>query len=113
MIDRILSNFGYVKASPRVFDRVNNGDDAVSRGQRWQLFYSEIGGLHDMINDLRRGYFEKVSGLKPGDTDALQALSMAYRIAGEIEGQVRTVIETGKLREAEADHVNRIAATTR
>lgn len=113
MIDRILARHGYVKAGPRPFKRITHGDDAVARGQRWQTFYSEIGGLGDMLDDLRRAYFEKVSSIKPGDTDALQALAMADRIAREIDGQVRTVIETGKLRAAEAEHVERITAIAR
>ena len=113
MIDLILARYGYIKAGPRPFERINNGDDAIMRGQRWELFYSEIGGLRDMLDELRRAYFEKVSSIKPGDTDALQALAMADRIAREIDGQVRTVIETGKLRAADAEHVERIAAITR
>lgn len=110
MIDRILARYGYVKAGPRPFERVNNGDDAIQRGKRWEIFYTEIGGVRDMIADLRKAYFEKVSALKPGDTESLQALAMADRIAREIDGQVRSIIETGKMREAEADHVERIAA---
>lgn len=114
VLDRIAAWLGYVRAdAPRPFARIDNGADAVSRGHRWQQFYSETGGLADMIAGLRRGYFEKVGSLKPGDTDSLMALGMADRIAREIEREVLSVIETGKLRAAEHDHANRIASVRR
>jgi hypothetical protein len=110
LIDRILARFGYVR---REYARINNGADAVARGQRWQAFYEETGGLADMIAGLRRSYFEKIGNLKPGDSDSLLALGMADRIARDIEREVQSVIETGKLRAAERDHANRIAAVRR
>lgn len=110
LLDRIAAYFGYVR---REYTRIDNGADAIARGQRWQAFYEEAGGLADMIGGLRRGYFEKIGSLKPGDTDSLAALAMADRIAREIEREVQTVIETGRLREADKAHVARIAAVRR
>lgn len=109
-LDRIAARLGYVR---REYARIDNGADAVARGQRWQAFYEETGGLADMIANLRQNYFEKVGALKPGDVDSLKALAMADRIAREIEREVQSVIETGKLRAADAEHANRIAAIRR
>lgn len=113
ILDRLAAWFGYVPAQPRPLPRVNNGTDAVARGQRWEAFYAEEDGLRDMIAHLRRSYFEKVGSLKPGDTESLMALGMADRIAREIEREVLTVIETGKLRANERQHANTIAAIKR
>lgn len=110
LIDRLAARYGYVR---REYQRVNSGADAIARGQRWEVFYAEEGGLSDMITGLRRSYFEKVGSLKPGDTDSLKALAMADRIAQEVERQILTVIETGKLRQNEQQHANKIAAIRR
>lgn len=110
IIDRILAHFGYHR---REYPRINNGAEAIARGARWEAFYAEDGGLRDMIAILRQSYFEKVGTLKPGDTKSLEALAMADRIAREIEREVQRVIETGKLRENEARHVNKIASIRR
>lgn len=111
MLDSIAAYFGYVPATPRPLLRVQNGADAIARGQRWEAFATEEGGLYDMIGNLRRGYFEKVGQLKPGDTQSLQALASADRIAREIEREVQTVIETGRIRANDKAHTNRIAGT--
>lgn len=109
-LDRLAARYGYVR---REYARFDNGADAIARGQRWEAFYGEAGGLGDMIAGLRRGYFEKVGALRPSDTDGLMALGMADRIAREIEREVVTVIETGKLRANDAAHAERIASIRR
>ena len=93
--------------------RTRMGGDAIARGERWESFYREEGGLADMIERLRRSYFEKVGSLKPGDHDSLVALGMADRIAREIEQQVRQVIDTGKIEASAKGHANKIAAIRR
>lgn len=109
ILDSIAAHFGYVPRVEREYERVNNGTDAVARGQRWEAFATEEDGLYDMIANLRRGYFEKVGQLRPGDTESLQALAAADRIARELERQVQTVIETGKVRAADRQHTARVA----
>lgn len=111
MLDRIMAYFGYTRATELrwTFERVNNGADAVARGQRWQSFYEEEAGLADMLSNLRRDYFEKVGQLTPGDTAGLQALGMADRIAREIERKVQTVIETGRIRANDRAHAEKIS----
>lgn len=110
LLDRIAAWLGYTR---REYPRVNNGTEAVARGQRWEVFYGEEGGLGDMIANLRRSYFEKVGSLKPGDTESLMALGMADRIAREIEREVLTIIETGKLRAHDEQHAKKIASFRR
>lgn len=109
LFDRLLLWLGYTRLVPTPLPRINNGTDAVARGQRWEAFYAEEDGLADMLSSLRRDYFEKVGQLAPNDTAGLKALAMADRIARELERKVQTVIETGKL-EANARHVKKISA---
>lgn len=111
LLDWIAAKLGYV--TTHSFTRIDNGGDAITRGQRWEDFYREQGGLGEMIEALRRSYFEKVGTLKPGDTQSLEALGMADRIAREIEGQVIQVIESGKIAQSNAEHAARVAATQR
>ena len=114
LLNRILLWLGYIPANTaRPFERVNNGTDAIARGQRWQAFYAEEDGLADMIASLRRDYFTRVGQLHPGETDKLLALGMADKIAVEIERKVLAVIETGKMRANDRDHANKIASIRR
>jgi hypothetical protein len=110
LLDWIAAKLGYVT---RDYPRINNGADAMARGERWEAFYREEGGLADMILSLRRDYFEKVGSLKPGDMEALQSLGMADRIAREIDAKVREVIDTGKIARSNAEHANKIASIRR
>lgn len=106
MIDRILQRLGYWRWPVSW----SNGTDPVARGTRWQAFYSEEGGLQDILHELRRGYFEKAAQLKPGDIHGLQALSLADRIIAEIDGRIRTIIVEGEAAAREREHADRIAA---
>jgi len=110
MLDRFFAWLGYTRTVPRELPRIQNGTDAVARGQRYEAFYLEEDGLRDMISALRRDYFEKVGQLTPGDTAGLQALGMADRIAREIERKVQTVIETGRIRANDRAHAEKIGA---
>lgn len=113
-LDRILARFGYTRTdAPRPYTRVNNGADAIARGQRWQAFAEEEGGLYDMIASLRADYFAKVGQLNPSERDKLLALGMADKIAREIEGKVRAVIDTGHIRAKEKEHTERVTSVGR
>lgn len=113
-LDRLFAWLGYYRADyVPIRLRVKNGAEAVSRGQRWENFYYEEGGLADMIEGLRRAYFEKVGATRPGDTDTLLVLGLADKIARELEREVQTIIETGKMRARDAEHVERVARVGR
>lgn len=112
-LDRLAAHFGYTRTIPAPLPRVNNGTDAVARGQRWESFYFEEDGIRDMIAALRHDYFTKVGQLSPGDTQKLLALGMADKIAVEIERKIQTVIETGKIRANDRAHAGKIAGIGR
>lgn len=82
--------------------RIAAGGDTLARGERWEGFYREAGGLRDMILAVRQGYFEASGALAPSDTDKLFEYALADRVAREIEREVLQVIVTGK---AEAERV--------
>lgn len=106
-LDRFLHRFGYWRW-PVAW--ASKGTDPVARGNRWMAFYHEEAGLAEMLQLLRRGYFEKAATLKPGDIDGLMALSLADRIIGEIDGQVRMIIAVGEQAARERAHADKIAA---
>lgn len=69
--------------------------DAVARGQRWEAFYQEEGGLADMIAALRREAFETAAELDPTDTDKIYYWATADRNLRRLEQKVRNVIASG------------------
>lgn len=112
MIDRLLARYGYFK---RDWQRPNGHADidAIARASRWQAFYNEPGGVADLIAGIRKSYFEKVGNLKPGDTDALQALATADRICRELDAAICAVIDTGKLEQEARKHTDQIEGLPR
>jgi len=110
LLNRFFLWLGYTRAdAPRPYTRTQNGTDAIARGQRWEAFATEDGGLYDMIHSLRADYFAKYSQLSPDDRGKQLALSVADKIAQELEAKVRTVIDTGHIRAKEKEHVDRVA----
>lgn len=107
LLDRILARFGYWRWPTKSGQR---DSDAIARGTRWQAFYSEKGGLEDVIAGIRRAYFEKAGQVKPGDIQALMALSLADRICAEIDGAFRVVIVDGQVAAQAQEHADKIAA---
>ena len=71
--------------------------DAIARGQRWEAFYHEQGGIADMIKALRLEAFEVAAELDPNDTDKIYYWATADRNLRRLDQRVRTVIETGKI----------------
>lgn len=76
--------------------RLHGGTDAIQRGQRWESFMREAGGLSDMLADLRRGYFEAASAIGHRDDKQLYEFVVADRVARELERQVLQIVITGK-----------------
>lgn len=112
MLDRLLAHFGYVRAS-RDYSRINNGSDAIARGQRWESFYREEGGIADLIERIRKAYFAKVGELKAGDHEALLMLAVADRLARELEREVIAIIDSGKIEQNRIDQLAKQAAAMR
>ena len=77
--------------------------DAIIRGQRWESFYHEEGGLADMILQARREAFEAYSECRPDNVAEKEYLAASDRCWRQIDRRIRTVIETGKLEAKKAE----------
>ena len=71
--------------------------DAIARGQRWEQFYAEEGGLADMIAQARREAFEAYGECRPSDVAEKEYLAASDRCWRQLDRRVRSVIETGQL----------------
>jgi hypothetical protein len=84
-------------------------EDIVHRANRWREFYEEEGGLKEVLETLRRAYFERAGELMPNDTAALFKLSMAARIVEQVDLHIRQILTAGRMEQAAQDHAERIA----
>lgn len=84
-------------------------EDKLHRAQRWQAFYEEPGGLRDVLDGMCQAYFERHASLGVHEHDKQYALSLANKVARELSGHIRTIIDTGKLDE-HRDHARKIEA---
>ena len=82
--------------NPIAEQRLLAPSDKVERGQRWEQFYNEHGGLRDMIQRIRQSYFEQASAVGHRDNDKLYEFAVADRQARELEREVLQIIATGK-----------------
>ncbi|MGR4893352.1 hypothetical protein ACIPPQ_20195 [Sphingopyxis sp. LARHCG72] len=82
--------------------------DPKARSDRWRAFYQEEGGLHDMLTDLRRAYFERAADLGVKDTAALLKLSIASKLVDELDRQISAVISAGDISAQQDEHLARI-----
>lgn len=80
--------------------------DAIARGQRWEAFYHEEGGLADMIKLARREAFEAYGECRPDAVAEKEYLAASDRCWRQIDRRVRSVIETGNLAAKRAAHVD-------
>ena len=81
--------------------------DAVARGQMWEQFYNEEGGLKDMVATIRRGYFEQASAIGHRDNDKLYEFAVADRQARELEREILRIIASGKAAQQRQEHLDR------
>jgi len=84
-------------------------EDIVHRANRWREFYEEDGGLRDVLDTLRRAYFDRASELMPNDTAALLKLGMAAKIVDQVDMHIRHILTAGRMEQAAQDHAERIA----
>lgn len=99
---------GYAGVSPTVAtERLKGGNDAVDRGQRWEQFYREEGGLRDMLDKLRLEAFEAAAELDPKDTDKIYYWATADRNIRRLQSRVEAVVMSGRV---EAERRNAITA---
>ncbi len=83
-------------------------EDPLHRAQRWTAFYEEDGGLREMIEGLRKAYFERAQSLGARDTDGLFKLSVADKIVGEIDAHVRFICDGGLIEADRKAHLERV-----
>lgn len=84
-------------------------ENLVHRASRWREFYEEEGGLRDVLDTLRRAYFDRAGELMPGDTPALLKLGMAAKIVEQVDAHIHHILTAGRLEQAAQDHAERIA----
>lgn len=82
--------------------------DPKVRADRWKAFYEEDGGLGEVIAALRRAYFERAQTLGARDADGLLKLSIADKIAGELDAHIRFIIDSGMIEADRAAHIERV-----
>lgn len=85
-------------------------EDLVHRANRWQGFYLEDGGVKQVLDTIRKAYFDRAADLMPNDTSALLKLGMAGKIVDQIEAHVLHIVNTGKIEAASREHAERIAS---
>ena len=102
----------------RVFDialvdeaRTINGMDAIARGQQWEAFAREEGGLFDMIDEQRRAAFEAYADCRPGDHAEKEYLAMQDRCLRQLKARIGSVIQAGVI-EADSKRKAGIAVGT-
>lgn len=88
--------------------RIAHGRDAISRGEQWEAFAREEGGLFDMIETARREAFEAYADCRPGDVNEKDYLAQQDRCWRQLEARVNGVIQSGVI---EADNRRKVAAT--
>ena len=84
-------------------------EDMIHRANRWREFYNEEGGLKEVLDTLRRAYFDRAGELMPGDTPALLKLGMAAKIVEQVDTHIRHMLTAGRLEQVAQDHAERIA----
>ena len=100
----------YAGVAPTVAaERLRAGQDAVERGQRWEQFYREDGGLRDMLDKLRLEAFEAAAELDPKDTDKIYYWATADRNLRRLQQKVEAIVITGKTEAAAREQLAREA----
>ena len=88
--------------------RTRNGREAVARGEHWEAFAREEGGLYDMIEQQRRDAFEAYADCRPGDVREKEYLAMQDRCYRQIKARIDGIIQNGRI---EADNERKRSAT--
>ncbi len=90
------------------YTRKDNGNDAIIRGQRWEEFAREEGGLFDMIDEARREAFEAYADTHPNETKVKDHLARQDRCWRQLQGRVEHVITTGHIKAASQGELDRL-----
>lgn len=82
-------------------------EDKQHRASRWKAFYEEPGGLRDVIDGMCHAYFERHASLGVKEHDKQYALSLAHKVAREMETHIKGIVDSGTI-EAHRAHARRI-----
>lgn len=88
--------------------------DAIIRANRMKQAFDEDGGIKDVLDSIRKAYFERAGQLDPTldpavKAAALHSLSQASYIVQMVESHLCAIIDTGKLEESNNLFVEKIA----
>lgn len=98
----------YAGVSPQIAsERLKGGTDAVERGQRWEAFYREQGGLADMLESLRREAFEAAAEAGVRDDQTRLAWLLQDRAYRRLQNKIEAVVISGKAAIARQEQVAR------
>jgi hypothetical protein len=84
-------------------------DDAEHRAFRWKAFYEEEGGLGEMVEGLRRAYFERHGELKITQKEERYALALADKILRELDGMFKNAADAQSI-QAQREHARKVEA---
>lgn len=87
------------------------GTDAVERGQRWQSFYNEQGGLADMLAALRAEAFEAAAEAGVRDDQTRLAWLLQDRAYRRLQNKIEAVVISGKAELARREQGDRDKAS--
>ena len=83
--------------------------DPIARAERWRQFYEESGGLRDMLSEIRAAYLTRMAEVEPWETGKLSKLSIAHKVAGQLDNFVMGIIADGAVELRSREHAQRIA----
>lgn len=105
-IDFIMEQCAKLDFTPLEEARRFQSPDVIARGQRWEAFYHEEGGLADMLQAIRREAFEAAAELDPSETDKIYYWATADRNLRKLDQRVRGVIVNGQVALKQAEQLN-------
>lgn len=76
--------------------------DRIARAQRWQQFYTEEGGIGDMIGAATMALAKEAASVEPWETDKLKKVAHGLRVLRMLDDQIKAVTNDGKALEAAA-----------
>lgn len=82
--------------------------DPIQRGRRWQAFYTEDGGIKDMLAEIRSVYLSRLAATDPSNIAGLQVLAQAHRISIEFEGMITSIIAGADVAEKAKEYTTRM-----
>lgn len=87
--------------------RMPASTDLVERGQRWESFYREQGGIADMLKAIRVEAFEAAGECRVDDTASIHAWAIQDRNIRKLQARIEGVVTAGKLEQQRRETAER------